>query len=567
MLFFMKFNKLNSLLALSILTILIATLSIYAQPSVKPAEIKPATEKTGVPVVLKDETLFLIYDKVGPFTPEDRAKAITERLAKLIKDPLAQLDSVTTSQGETTTDILAGDMVIMSVTAGDAKALSRTRQDLAEEYAQIIRDSVEEIIKYTSVKSILIGIVLSLAITGVLIFIISLSQRFFPKIYTRLRAWRGIHIHAIKIQDFELLTADRITNIIIGLLKIIHLFIVLLMIYFYIPFVLSLFPWTRGLSGKLVGYILSAFSSVGRIIVSYLPNLFIIAVIVLVTYYITKFVHFIFTEIGKGTIRFPGFYKDWSEPTYKLVRFMLIILAVMMAYPYIPGSSSSAFKGVSIFIGIVFSLGSSSSIANIIAGIILTYMRAFSIGDRVKISDTIGDVIERSLLVTRIRTIKNVNITIPNSMILGSHIINFSSSANNGMSLILHTTVTIGYDVPWRRVHELLINSAKLSQNILENPAPFVLQTSLDDFYVSYELNAYTDNPNIMAKTYSELHQNIQDKFNEAGVEIMSPHYSAIRDGNQITVPEDYLPETYTAPTFRISPLERLINRINGKGQ
>jgi small-conductance mechanosensitive channel len=564
---FIRFDKLNSLLALSILTILIATPSISAQPSVKPTETKPATEKTGIPVVLMDETLFLIYDKVGPFTPEDRAKAITERLAKLIKDPLSQLDSITTFQGETTTDILAGDMVIMSVTDRDAKAVGRARQELAEEYAQIIRDSVEEIIKYTSVKSILIGIVLSLAITGVLIFIISLSQRFFPKIYTRLRAWHGIHIHAIKIQDFELLAADRITNIIIGLLKIIHLFIVLLMIYFYIPFVLSLFPWTRGLSGKLVGYILSAFSSVGRIIVSYLPNLFIIAVVVLVTYYITKFVHFIFTEIGKGTIRFPGFYKDWSEPTYKLARFMLIILAIMMAYPYIPGSDSSAFKGVSIFIGIVFSLGSSSSIANIIAGIILTYMRAFSIGDRVKISDTIGDVIERSLLVTRIRTIKNVNITIPNSMILGSHIINFSSSADNGMSLILHTTVTIGYDVPWRRVHELLINSAKLSQNILTDPAPFVLQTSLDDFYVSYELNAYTDKPNIMAKTYSELHQNIQDKFNEAGVEIMSPHYSAIRDGNQITVPEDYLPETYTPPTFRISPLERLINMINGKAK
>jgi small-conductance mechanosensitive channel len=549
------------------LSLLIATPSIYAQSSVKQVVPKTATEKIGVPVVLMNETLFLIYDKVGPFTPEVRANAITERLEKLMKDHLARLDSITIYRGETTTDILAGDMVIMSVTDGDAKAIGRTRQDLAEEYAQIIQDSIKKIIKDTSIRSIIIGIALSLVLTGVLIFIIGLSRRIFPKIYARLRSWRGIHIRAIKIQDFELLTADRITSIIIGLLKIIHLLIVLLMIYFYVPFVLSLFPWTRGLSGKLISYILSAFSSVGRIIVSYLPSLLIIAVIVFVTYYVVKFVRFLFTEIGKGTIRLKGFYKDWAEPTYKLVRFMFIILAVMMAYPYIPGSSSSAFKGVSIFIGIVFSLGSSSSIANIIAGIILTYMRAFSIGDRVKISDTIGDVIERTLLVTCIRTIKNVNITIPNSMILGSHIINFSSSANNGMSLILHTTVTIGYDVPWRRVHELLINSAKLTQNILENPAPFVLQTSLDDFYVSYELNAYTDKPNIMAKTYSDLHQNIQDRFNEAGVEIMSPHYSAIRDGNQITVPEDYLPETYTAPTFRISPLERLINRINGKGQ
>ena len=181
-------------------------------------------------------------------------------------------------------------------------------------------------------------------------------------------------------------------------------------------------------------------------------------------------------------------------------------------------------------------------------------MRPFQDGDRVKIADTVGDVVGRTLLVTRIRTIKNVDITIPNSMVLSSHLINFSSVAREH-GLILHTSITIGYDAPWKTVHALMIAAAKATTHILEKPEPFVLQTSLDDFYVTYEINAYTDQANKQATIYAELHQNIQDKFNEGGVEIMSPHYANIRDGNQVTIPEQYLPKSYRAPGIRIEGL------------
>ena len=181
-------------------------------------------------------------------------------------------------------------------------------------------------------------------------------------------------------------------------------------------------------------------------------------------------------------------------------------------------------------------------------------MRSFTIGDRVKIGDVTGDVIEKTMLVTRVRTTKNEIISIPNSTILTSHIINFSSDAPD-KGLILHTPVTIGYDAPWRQVHQLLIGAALATEFIEKEPKPFVLQTSLDDFYVSYQINAYTRAPNRQAATYSLLHQNIQDKFNEAGVEIMSPHYRAQRDGNQTTVPADYLPAGYQAPHFRVKPV------------
>ena len=247
------------------------------------------------------------------------------------------------------------------------------------------------------------------------------------------------------------------------------------------------------------------------------------------------------------------FYEDCSRPTYKIVRFLIIAFAAIFVFPYLPGSSSPVFQGISVFIGVLFSLGSTSAIGNIVAGTVITYMRPFKIGDRVKIADTVGDVVEKTLLVTRIRTIKNVDVTVPNAMVLGSHIINFSSSAND-RGLILHTGVTIGYDVPWAEVHKLLIAAAEATDNVMKEPKPFVYQTSLDDSYVSYELNAYTDKPNIMARIYSELHQNIQDKFNEAQVEILSPRYSSIRDGNTTTVPDEYLPKSYSPPGFRVFP-------------
>jgi small-conductance mechanosensitive channel len=226
--------------------------------------------------------------------------------------------------------------------------------------------------------------------------------------------------------------------------------------------------------------------------------------------------------------------------------------AVVVMWPYLPGSGSDAFKGVSLFVGVLFSLGSSGAVGNIVAGVVLTYTRAFQIGDRVKIGETTGDVFERTLLVTRLRTIKNVDVTIPNGAVLGNQVINYTGQAQ-GPGLILHTTITIGYDAPWKQIHELLIAAAKATPEILEDPAPFVLQTSLDDFYVSYQINAYTRNPSVMARTYSVLHQNIQDQFNGAGVEIMSPHYNALRDGNQMTIPPAQLPRTYQAPAFRLT--------------
>jgi small-conductance mechanosensitive channel len=369
-------------------------------------------------------------------------------------------------------------------------------------------------------------------------------KAWFATLSKRIAAERGKRLKGIKIQQLQLVSAKQMTDFLLAASKYNRYAVNIVLILLYLAAIFSIFPQTRGLVNGLLDSIFQALARGWNAFVAYLPSMIDLIIIIVVTRYSLKFIRFVFREIGKKTITFPRFQPEWARPTYQLVRFGVLALALVIAFPYLPGSASPAFKGISIFIGVLVSLGSTSLVGNIVAGIALTYTRAFSIGDRVQIADTIGDVIDKGLFVTHVRTIKNVEITIPNSMVLGSHIINYSLQARE-RGLILHTTITIGYATPWRLIHEALIKAALATADILPEPRPFVLQTSLNDFYVSYELNAYTNEPLKMAVIYSELHQNIQDQCKEAGIEIMSPHYRSIRDGNQSTIPPDSLPKDY----------------------
>lgn len=385
-------------------------------------------------------------------------------------------------------------------------------------------------------------------VTGVLYRGLGKLARF---LHVKLRSQRDTGVKPVQFKNVELLSRSRIAEMLQFVVKIARTLLTIVLLYFYTTILFSLFSFTHTWAGTLFSYITTPLGAVGNSFVAFLPNLFVILVTVAVAFYALKFTKWIFAQIENGSLEFPHFYAEWARPTYGIVRVLIIVFVVIIVFPYLPGSGSPAFQNVSLFLGLLLSISSASAVANGIAGIVLTYMRPFKLGDRVKIADTIGDVVEKSILVTRVRTIKNVEITIPNAMVLSSHLINFSASAQE-RGLILHTKITIGYDVPWRTVHELLIAAAQATQHILAEPKPFVLQTALNDFYVEYEINAYTNQPNTMAKIYSELHSNIQDKFNEAGVEILSPHYSAVRDGHQVTIPQDYLPSDYEAPSFRL---------------
>ncbi|MBN2890717.1 MAG: mechanosensitive ion channel [Bacteroidales bacterium] len=496
------------------------------------------------------DTLFFIYTPIGNITAKERAIIISNRLKQLYKVFIPDIDTLFVVDYGQSVDLIFNEQTILSITDLDELWFNKSKLDIATEYKNLIIQDIPKYKKSRSLFTLLKEIGLTVFVLLMQFFLIKFVNYLFKKkIDVFLKAKKGILFKGIVIKDYQFMDEERMTNSVLTISKFLRWFVNILQLYITIPILFSIFPPTRRLAETLFLYTLSPLKKIGLALLHYIPNLFMIIVIVVITRYVLKFIKFLAGEVEEGKLKIPGFYTEWSKPTFNIVRFFVVAFMVVMIFPYLPGSDSPVFKGVSVFIGIIFSLGSSSIIGNLVAGLVLTYMRPFKIGDRIKIGDSIGDIVEKTPFVIRIKTPKNEFVTIPNSNVLSSNVVNFSTSKEND-GIILHTTVTIGYDVPWRQVHELLLDAARRTNNIMQEPNPFVLQTSLDDYYVSYQLNAYSDMPNMLPKIYSELHQNIQDAFFEGGVEILSPHYRAQRDGNMTTIPEKYLPENYEPPKF-----------------
>lgn len=506
----------------------------------------------GFPVAPFRDTLFYIYNKIGSFSPSERAINITKRIQKLEADAFLVLDSIQIGKSatEATLDIVYGELIILSITEDDALWMNSTRQELAEKYIGVIKNAIIVSQEEHSWQNLMLRIGLSLLIILGMIMLTRLIKRLFDRFKGHLVNYRGTWIKGITIRGYQLLTPERQIDFMQSGLRIVQLIVILIVFYITLPLIFSVFPWTKGIANTLFDGLLSPTKRILWSIANYLPNLFTIVVIYGFFHYTIKFLTFISHEIETEALKIPNFYPDWAQTTFGVIRFLLYVFMFILIFPYLPGSDSPIFQGVSVFLGVLFSLGSSSAISNIVSGLVITYMRPFQEGDRIKIGDQIGDVIEKSMLVTRLRTVKNEYITVPNSTILSDKTTNYTASGKT-WGLIIHTTITIGYDVPWQKVHELLIDAALSIDGIEKERTPFVLQTSLDDFYVAYQINAYTSSEKMFVM-YSELHKHIQDKFNEAGVEILSPHYRAMRDGNLVTHPPNYLPENYVAPSFRM---------------
>lgn len=365
-----------------------------------------------------------------------------------------------------------------------------------------------------------------------------LTNWLFRKLKKRILLLKETKLKPFKIQEYELLDTAKQVSLLLMLANLGRYLFMLVQLLFTVPLVFIVFPQTEKLAYTLLGYLWMPIRQILKGIVDYIPNLFTIVVIWLAIKYMIRLIRYLAREVEAERLKINVFYPDWAMPTYHIVRFLLYAFMIAMIYPYLPGANSGVFQGISVFVGLIVSLGSSTVIANIIAGLVITYMRPYKLGDRIKLNDTTGNVVEKTPLVTRIRTPKNELITIPNSFIMSSHTVNYSSSARE-YGLIIHSEVTIGYDAPWRKVHQLLIDAALNTPGVIDDPRPFVLETSLSDWYPVYQINAYTRDADRLPQIYSNLHQNIQDYFNEAGIEIMSPHYMAMRDGNETTIPKN----------------------------
>lgn len=511
-----------------------------------------AIEK-GYPVigVMKD-TLFLLYAKIGAFTVPERARSISSRIEKLYDDEFLQTDSIQVVRSDNSYEIVYGEMIVMSVSENDAIWYGKSMPELAEHFKEAITDSLLLAKEERSVLRLTLRIGLVLLVLALSWVITWLIGKGYSRLLSAIEANKSNWLRDFSYKDYTFLSAEQEMRVILFLVKVFRWFVYALLLYISLPIIFSIFPFSRDWADALFQLIWSPFKGVLIAIWEYLPNLFTILVIFFVMRYVIRFVGYIFREIEAEKLKISGFHADWALPTYSIVRFLLYAFMFVLIFPYLPGSDSNIFKGVSVFIGVLFSFGSSSAIANMIAGLVITYMRPFKIGDRIKLGEVTGDVVEKTLLVTRVKTTKNEVITIPNSAILNGNTTNYTSQAKEN-GLIIHTTVTIGYDVPWKNMHQALIDAALRTDMILKEPGPFVLQTSLDDFYVSYQINAYTREAGRQALIYSNLHQNIQDVCNERGIEILSPHYRAARDGNMTTIPAGYLPKDYTAPPFHVN--------------
>ncbi|WP_373513923.1 mechanosensitive ion channel domain-containing protein [Persicitalea sp.] len=486
-----------------------------------------------------NDTLFVIYSKFGSFSAKDRAEAISNRIAKLKDNYGFQSILLKVEEAETTDDIVFDESIIMSVSENDAIWNNKPREELAEEYRTIIGQAVGNYLTETSFATLAKEFGLALLVLLGAGLIIMYLVKLFRWTATEIRAQEGKRFNGVNIRNYSLFNASHQVNFFLNINTVVKWVLIILLIYIALPVLFGIFPWTEGLAGTLFGYILDPLKDIFKSLWNYLPNLFTILVIVTVFIYILKGLRFLKDEVQNGDIHLTGFYPDWANPTFQIVRVLLLAFMLILIFPYLPNSDSDIFKGVTVFLGFLFTFGSAGSLSNIIAGLVLTYMRLFKIGDRVKIGDETGDVIEKSLLVTRIRTTKNEIVSVPNSTVMSSPTVNYSSETLN-QGLILHTTITIGYDVLWKDIHQALLTAADRTELLLKEPKPFVLQTSLDDFYVAYQINAYTREANRQAGIYSNLHQNIQDCCNEAGIEILSPHYRAARDGSMTTIPASY---------------------------
>lgn len=489
------------------------------------------------PVVLDGEILFQVRG-VSAYPADTRAKNISERIEAFASDVSRSIQSLKIVEGKDATTIVADNKPLMLVINADGRLEGGIeRQVLAQVYLKRIADAVEAHRETRKPTNLLFHILYTLIATAILASIGWGTQWMFNRFDAAIeRRFKG-QVKDLKIQRVTIFQSHQMWNGFRGSLRALRMVLFFLLLYAYLNFVFRQFPWTAYLGKQLFDIILDPLRVMGRGLLASIPSLVFLLILMVVLQYILKFGKLIFTNLARGKVTFPGFDQEWAFPTYKIFRILVIAFGVVMAYPYIPGSDTAAFKGVTLFMGVLLSLGSTSVIGNILAGYTLVYWRAFRVGDFIKINEHIGEVLESRLTVTHIRSLKNEEVIVPNSVILNTNVVNYSSMARE-QGLILHRTVGIGYETPWRQVEAMLVEAGNRTSGLLKEPPPFVLQVGLGDFCVTYEINVYCDRPHDMMELYTLLGQNILDVFNEHGVQIMTPAYIADPEQPKI-VPKD----------------------------
>ncbi|HEY4370090.1 MAG TPA: mechanosensitive ion channel domain-containing protein [Steroidobacteraceae bacterium] len=526
---------------LAVLTASLALLLHAAVGAEESGQVDAQPAPDSAPVSVDGVELFHVSGSAS-FPSAERARNVTARIEAAADDVSIPLSAVVTQPREGRIDIVAGNRHLVAVVASDAALEGVSLTDAALVRSMRIREALTRYRADRSPERIAEAVFTATIAAAIAALLLLGAMRGFRYAFDMLERRYHSRVTSLTIQSFEVVRAESIWRGLKNVLGALRILLIGAIVYALSAFVLRQFPWTRGIGGHLVQLVVDPLQSMGTALLSYVPKLAFLVVLVILIRYLLKLIGLFFDAVGAGRVPLRSFDAEWAQPTYQIVRILTVLLALVIAYPYLPGSGSAAFQGLSIFAGLMLSLGASSAMASLIAGYTVTYRRAFRVGDRITVGEFTGEVTEVRLMVTHLRTPKNEEVIVPNSVVLQSHVVNYSKLAKT-RGLILHTTVSIGYETPWRQVEGMLLLAAQRTSALLHEPQPFVLEKSLDDFAVTYELNVCVDSATALPERYAAMHRNILDVFNEYGVQIMTPAYEGDPSEPKVVPQERWFPE------------------------
>ncbi len=532
--------------------------SASAQAAERRAAPESPVELPTAPVTVDGVTLFRVRG-ISSYPAERRAAEIANRIAGVAGDPTIPVDSLIVQDTPAASIVVAKGQRLFGVLDADAELEGLTRQLVAQAYRDRVAEAISEFRREREASTLWKDFYRAAIATLGFLLLVELDRRTLRRVRAAVVDRYRSKVQDVRVSSLEIVRGEQLWNAGQHAVRIVAILIALVAGYLYLNYVLVLFPWTRALGRGLTTILLQPLQTLATGFLSFIPDLVFLIILTLITRWALRLVGVFFARVASGETELGGFEADWAKPTGRIVRFTMIAFALVIAYPYIPGSDSEAFKGIGVVVGLMFSLGSASVIGNLVAGLGIAFRRAFRVGDRVRIGDTIGEVTQVELLTTYLRSPKNEQIVVPNSLILNNEVVNYSALVRSGAGLIVHTNVGIGYETPWRQVEAMLIQAARRTSGIRAEPEPFVLQRSLGDFAVNYEINAYTDEPRRLLVTYSDLHRNILDVFNEYGVQIMTPAYEGDPEIPKV-VPRD---QWFTSPAALATPERGVETRMS----
>ncbi|WP_299659794.1 mechanosensitive ion channel domain-containing protein [uncultured Ruegeria sp.] len=494
-------------------------------PDDAPIVDETESETFKAPVIVDGDTLFHLRGSSALPAPE-RAENVLVKIVEVAEASDAAEVSITFEDSEFGIRIYADGVQVSIVTDADAELEQMDLNVISVLHGDAIKKSIEGYRANRTEQARVSGAIEALGWTlGFALFVVVILW-----LHRRIRRRTLVFVQRY-LKDVETATAksvqaEAIAALIRYGLNFVLLAVFFLGFYYFLSFVLLAFAETRYFAQLLLTYLTQPVLQIAKGVISYIPNLIMLGLIAWITLYVIKGMRVFFDAVEAGTFDLGDFEKHWVNPTFNIARVVVVLIALVFAVPYIPGSDSAAFQGLTILVGAMLSLGANSVVSNMLAGLFVIYRRSTSIGDRIQIGDHIGDVVRIKLMETHLKSIKNELISIPNAQLMNSDVVNFSKKTD-GSGLLLHTTVGIGYEEPSEKVEAMLIEAAHRTKGIKAKPEPFVLWTALADYAINYQINGYTTRGSSIPKIRSDLHRNIVDVFNENNVQIMTPSYMA----------------------------------------